>query len=537
VLRKRRAIWLGLVGVVVPLAVMLALQYYWLVDLEKTSGIARHATLQKFLQVVDKEIYYYYASLAERTLNVPSSMITEERIRKVGWTFKKARPVGVKRLFLVSYRTPDSLLFYDEPTGSLIEPAYSNETLAVWAATAPYNILAKTEATIEECKLSVDERSPGFVMILNPITDEQSHLVAVAGMVLDQDFLEQAVLKKAIQATLPKISKRDEFAVTVVDGQGRVVMTTDSWVPPGGPSEKKELTARQHLSFVFTNWTISLRDRHRTPERWARRNFTLNMSMSVALAVVLLGGVVFALRMASRELRLSEMKSDFVSNVSHELRTPIASIRVFAELMRAGKVKDPGKVQEYGEFIEAESRRLTQLVNNILDFSRIESGRKEYEFAEVDLSDLVAETVTTFAMRTRNNGFHIRYRPPEQGRLSARVDRGAIDQALSNLLDNAVKYSGESRTVDVSLGRDGDEALIEVSDEGIGISPEEQRKVFERFHRVSTGAVHDVRGSGLGLAIVHHIVAAHGGTVTVRSQLGQGSTFTIRLPMGVGSLG
>jgi signal transduction histidine kinase len=232
-------------------------------------------------------------------------------------------------------------------------------------------------------------------------------------------------------------------------------------------------------------------------------------------------------------MKLSEMKNDFVSNVSHELRTPLASIRVFGELLRLGRVENQDKVREYGEYIETESRRLTQLINNLLDFASIESGRKSYKFERVDVSELVSETLKTFGVRLRQHGFRVVFDGPAGPLPPVRVDPGAIAQSLSNLLDNAVKYSYQTgnKEIRVALRREGDAIAISVQDHGIGIPRDEQKKIFDRFHRVGTGLVHDVKGSGLGLSIVQHIVQAHGGQVTVESRAGEGSTFSILLPV------
>jgi signal transduction histidine kinase len=227
------------------------------------------------------------------------------------------------------------------------------------------------------------------------------------------------------------------------------------------------------------------------------------------------------------------MKSDFVSNVSHELRTPLASIRVFGELLRLGRVDSTDKVREYGDYIETESRRLTQLINNLLDFASIESGRKSYRFDCVDVREVVCETLKTFGVRLRQHGFRVAFDGDPGPLPPVRLDAGAIAQSLSNLLDNAVKYSHqtEDKEIRVGLRREGDSIVISVQDHGVGIPRDEQKKIFDRFHRVGTSLVHDVKGSGLGLSIVRHIVEAHHGRVTVESRVGEGSTFSIHLPI------
>src|SRR6185295_1245001 len=294
--------------------------------------------------------------------------------------------------------------------------------------------------------------------------------------------------QKSLPEYFPGESAKD-LEVLVKDGQGRLVFGTEHAAQPG-----EVVTSR--FPFVFT-----------------------------------LG---LALRSADRMMRLSTMKTDFVSNVSHELRTPLASIRVFAELLRLGRVQTPDKVREYGEYIERESRRLSRLIENILDFSRIESGRKTYTFAPTDVAQVVEGVLQSFDVHLRHHGFTVRVvadRPlPE-----VLADADALGQAIHNLLDNAVKFSGEARAIEVRLMLEDGEIVVAVADRGIGIAREEQARIFERFHRVGTGLVHEVKGSGLGLSLVHHIMQVHGGRVTVDSEPGKGSTFALHLPVGSGA--
>jgi signal transduction histidine kinase len=246
-----------------------------------------------------------------------------------------------------------------------------------------------------------------------------------------------------------------------------------------------------------------------------------------ALLVMVIG---LTFRTASREMRLSQMKADFVSNVSHELRTPLSSIRVFGEFLKMGRFKDEKKIREYGEYIETESRRLTRLIDNILDFSKIESGRKTYQFVEGDVVEVISDTLKAFEVRLQQNGFEVEFEIPPAPLPPAIIDQDAIAQAFINLLDNAVKYSGDEKKISVAVDEKDDYITISVTDYGIGIPRDERDKIFDKFYRVSTGLVHDVKGSGLGLSIVKHIVEAHNGLVTVQSRTGSGSTFTIHIP-------
>jgi signal transduction histidine kinase len=195
-----------------------------------------------------------------------------------------------------------------------------------------------------------------------------------------------------------------------------------------------------------------------------------------------------------------------------------------------GRISGFGKQQEYYEIIRKESERLTSLINNILDFSRIESGKKEYSFRETNVADLVRDTLEAYRFEIEQNGFKFEQKiasdvPPLM------VDREAIARSLLNLVNNALKYSPNEKYLGVNLYRDNGAVNLEVVDHGIGIAPKEQSKIFEKFYRVGDPLVHNTKGSGLGLSLVSHIVQAHGGEVAVESQPGHGSKFIISLPM------
>jgi signal transduction histidine kinase len=510
--------------------VLLGVQFVWLLRLERVSAIAHEAALQSFLGSVGTQIEYTYRETAERSLNLPASLFTQDHVPKAAYYWKQRPVKGAKRLFLIDFTHEEfgHFLAFDPDQASLYTPVASDESLAMILAANPLHMLNMRQHGMESAALTVDERNPDYRIVLNPILDDAGRVVGLAGMILDEDYFREtllpAIIEKAITASFAA-APREELAVMVRDGNGKPVVCV-------GNAEGRKVVAKTRLGFVFTDWEMALYSPRATPEQWARASFVFNMSFACLLAAALLGGVALALRVADRAVKLSAMKSDFVSNVSHELRTPVASIRVFGELLRTGRAPTADKVREYGEYIEAESRRLSRLIDNILDFSRIESGRKEYRFEDADLGAIVADVIRTFEVRLQPQGFRIVLSPPEAKLPLVRLDPDAIAQAFHNLLDNAVKYSGDSKEVIVHLAREGPAVTVAVQDFGVGIAPEEQRKVFERFHRVGTGLVHDVKGSGLGLSLVRHIVEAHGGSVEVTSKPGSGSIFTMRLPVG-----
>jgi len=525
---RRHTLWIGFVAVLVPLTVLLGFQFVWLARAQRMTALAHRAELGNYIEAIGTQVQYFYRSAAERTLNLPSTYLTGARLDAVALYWQRRPLPAARRLFLVDF-THDvfgNFYVFDPATGALESPPASDESLAMIVAASPWQML-RYSGSAAAPGISVDERNPEQRIVLNPILDSDSHVVGVAGMILDEKYFRKHLLPTLIADALPSYfgaSAPRDLVVSVADQSGKQVLST-------GQATGNAHKVGTHLPFVFSDWSINLHGSRSTPEQLARASFVFNAGLSALLALTLVGGLVLALRSANRAVRLSEMKSEFVSNVSHELRTPLSSIRTFSELLRLGKVSRPEKVREYGAYIEAESRRLSRLIDNVLDFARIESGRKQYRFVAADVVELVEATMSLFWVRLHESGFEVDYDFPAETLPAVVMDPDAIGQALHNLLDNAVKYSGNSRTLGVRVWRDGDCVAIAVQDHGVGIAPDEQHKVWERFHRVGTGLVHDVKGTGLGLAIVHHVVRAHGGEVKLDSAPGRGSKFTIRLPL------
>jgi signal transduction histidine kinase len=525
----RHMLWAGFAAALLPLVVLLGFQLVWLKRLQETSAIARRASLDNYLESIANDAQYYYRAAAERTLNVPAGIFLDGNLDQLAAKWAQKPIGGLGRLFVVDFTRSvyGEYRALDAEGRRLVAVPASDEAMAIISAASPWQMRAFRRGRYEGGGLVVDERSPDYRIILNPITDTESRVVAVAGIVLDPEFFRQTLLPELVDRSLREFfpqSAPGDLDVMVRDGEGRVMYGLDH---DAGDAE----VVVHRFPFVYTDWTLVLHSHRSTPERWARANFAINVTLVALLGAVLMGGIALALRTADRAMRLSQMKSDFVSNVSHELRTPIASIRVFAELLRLGRAQSPDKVREYGEFIERESRRLSRLIDNILDFARIESGRKTYAFADVDLRGVLEATLQSFEPHLRHGGFECRLRLPDEPLPAVRADADAIAQAIHNLLDNAIKYSGDARQIEVGLGRADDEIVVSVTDRGVGIPREEQSRIFDRFHRVGTGMLHDVKGSGLGLSLVHHIVQVHGGRVTVDSEPGKGSTFAIHLPL------
>jgi len=220
-----------------------------------------------------------------------------------------------------------------------------------------------------------------------------------------------------------------------------------------------------------------------------------------------------------------------VSNITHELKTPLAAIRLYAETLQQGRVRDKTESDRFLGFIHKEVVRLTALINNILDFSRIEDGKRRYTMAPANVADVVRDVVDAYSYQLRSRGFEVNF-SAAAGTPTLAIDGDAIGQAVLNLIDNAVKYSADERLIDVTVESWEDGAAIRVRDRGIGIPEPEHGKIFDAFYRVEKSLQHDVKGSGLGLAVVKHVVDAHGGRVEIHSRPGEGSTFSLLIPGG-----
>jgi signal transduction histidine kinase len=230
-----------------------------------------------------------------------------------------------------------------------------------------------------------------------------------------------------------------------------------------------------------------------------------------------------------REAHTAELRTQFVSSVTHELKTPLTSIRMFAELLQMEQPPD-ARPARFLATIVSESERLTRLLNNVLDFSRIERGQKTYHLEPASLADVVRAAVRAIQYPLEQEGFLLHVDLDEDIPPIA-VDRDALQQAMLNLLTNAMKYSGEQREIGLRLRAEPGAAVIEISDRGIGIPEREQRRIFEKFYRAPIPENREISGTGLGLSLVAHIAAAHGGRVEVTSRQGSGSTFALLLPV------
>lgn len=296
------------------------------------------------------------------------------------------------------------------------------------------------------------------------------------------------------------------------------------FVPEGDPDGLSVGANFQNLEIKFSE-----NEKEMLSSLWSVQPAFYLLALLLVLSVTLFGAYLLW-RDVRRDVRMAELRSQFVSSVSHELKTPLTAIRMFAETLRLGRSKDSEAQREYLDTIVNESERLTRLLNNVLDFSKIEQGKRVYRPETASLSEIIQTAARAMEYPLSQQGFKLHVQADE-GLPEVRVDRDAIEQAILNLLHNAMKYSGESREIELRLQRKDDYALIQVVDRGIGIDPREKERIFEKFYRIPSEENKRLPGTGFGLTLVSHIVKSHGGRIEVESAPGKGSTFSIYLPL------
>jgi len=336
--------------------------------------------------------------------------------------------------------------------------------------------------------------------------------VAMQGLVMGREWLEP------LWRTLPVPGG---MALTLTDAEDRLVLGPRSPLP--GPA------AVRRAADTALPWTIKVASADPASDsgRASARRVLLLAGLAM-LSLLVAGGGTLVWRTTARELAVAELQSDFVAAVSHEFRTPLTSLRHLTELLEDGVITSESARREYYSLLSQETRRLHRLVEALLNFARMETGRYRFRFERVDLSRLVTEVIDEFKRERMAGGFAIESRAAPG--LTCQIDRESLALAVWNLLDNAVKYSGACRTIHVVVERRSGLAAISVRDGGLGIAPREQKAIFEKFVRGDAARTSETRGTGLGLALVRRIVDGHGGTIAVESEPGRGSTFTIVLP-------
>ena len=372
----------------------------------------------------------------------------------------------------------------------------------------------------------IQDRFPGtleddlFLVSYSIMPNFRSEQTFYSGLYWDLNFLKNRMIPKILE----DLSKDSGLDFKIIDVKDQNIS-----------SGKDTLTSGESMALTFRMFPLPWKLLVSHPEikaleRSARREiFFYGLLLTVIVTLMLFGAVMIA-RDISREAETNRLKTEFVNNISHELKTPLTLIRLYGETLQRKENLTNKEKKECYEIITKESERLSHLINNVLDFSRIEMGRKEFNLKKGNLQDVIRDTLESYRYHLEKKGFTI-HSDIASDLPEMNFDGEAIESVLINLLSNAMKFSPKEKEVTIKLFRDNGNAVLQVVDKGIGISQKEIPKIFERFYQSENKVSSETRGSGLGLTLVKHIIEAHGGEVGVESEPGKGSTFSVMLPI------
>lgn len=404
-------------------------------------------------------------------------------------------------------------LYLFDPRGELLYPRMARPEDAEAMARLLADVAPETQGRGGRRYLVADD-----LVVLAASVRSRAGKPLLAAIVPDLTVLRREVLERALgggegTAIVAVLDHRDRplYSRASLDGADRVVAVD--------------------LREGLPQWRVALYEpRGLSPRETVRRQIAVFTAAFGVLIAVIVTGIVVTARLMRRETEMARLKADFVANVSHDLKTPLSVIRMFGETLELGRVTDEAKRREYYHVIARESERLSRLIDNVLDFSRIEGGRRTYDMVPTAVEPVIRDALDAFAYPLKQGGFKVEV-DVASDLPEISMDADAIGQALANLIDNAIKYSGERRELQVGASVVDGHVALSVRDGGLGIPAEEQARIFDKFYRVGRSDTQGRRGSGVGLALVRHIVEAHGGRVTVESRVGAGSRFTLWLPL------
>lgn len=535
-LRKRRAIlmvtWLAVIAL--PLVILGLLTARQIGNTADALNAREHQTLLQTARLAARELFYVISQEEGELLRF-LDLETPESLTESLATAEAAFP-GVRCFALMD----DGTLAYPldgEESAAQAEPASGVDARRSWDAYVSSLGRANAVHVVRRRQREILGRIAGSDVARVHFASESPDLIASllrlrtpAGQGVLGLCWDKTLIVKWGQAAAAHVVPEGYFLDAAdADGKPLFRLTADGKAPGASDSGTGVSLAFETEARGFP-WKITIAPVD--PARLGRlitRQVYFYAAVMIFLCFLILGGAWLLVRLALKEMELGRLKTDFAANVSHELRTPLALIRASADTLATRQDLERAQIDRYLGIIRKESKRLSDLVNTVLEFARIGRKAGTYDLATADVAALLTDFLETYGPHVREQGFELHTRLPG-GPLFARVDREALHLVLVNLLDNAVKFSGNQKSIAVTLDAHDGQARLRVRDLGIGIDPRDQKRIFDSFFRVEGEFVKKTRGTGIGLALAREIVHSHGGQITVESKPGKGSTFTVQLP-------
>lgn len=541
------------VVVAIPMAVLFYFQFRSLNDLEATSAVVLRQlssdTAESLTRSVEDYLKRPHISVL---LRIPQSRTEPLDVAWIDPIFREGliESPFVESFFIWTERGPraNTWLAYDQ--ASLAEPAEAlaarfRADPAIGAKLLPrLQELVKMRMAIVAFTEEINGRKHYVQAQLRFDGPTRGRMTSVVAFAVDAEKLRAQFIPSVLRDWLATIQQPSGFPpleTEVLDEDGARIFASH----PERPDAGEPVDERSFAIIFFDKELLEFAapyEQHR--EIWGLRtsygprpipeivsaSTRPQQALMIVLAIFMGLGVFLVAGAAAREVRVAEIKSNFVASVSHDLKTPLALIQLFAETLELGRVRTPERAQEYYRIINGEAKKLTRLIENILDFSRMEAGLRPYRMEPADLRETVTKVLARMETQFSQGHFEVTTTiEPDLPHVLA--DEGAAEQAIENLLANAMKYSGENRTIEVAARRAGGHIVVSVTDHGIGISRREQGRIFRKFYRVQRELGGGPQGTGLGLAIVDHTMRGHGGFVRVESEPAHGSTFSLHFPI------
>ena len=488
-------------AVVLPAVILAVLGYFTLYQWKNSAELLLKEQAREMASMAAEKVQMVLVRAEDEILANIQSIVTSADFTPRSLEKLAAETPFIQRLYLFDRRgKPLFPLNWKEENAGIFSELLAEIPQGFWERGGRRHLVLRDQVILAAVLKSRDGRPLLAALTRNP-------------EVLRRDILEQTLGKQEGSSIL-----------TVVDRQDRLVYTRE-------PLDRADRIVTVSFGEVLPFWRVALYQPHGiSPQEAVRRQIMIFGVAFCLLLGVIVAGLFATYRLVRRETEMARLKADFVANVSHDLKTPLSLIRMYAETLEMNRLPDEPKRREYYSVITRESERLSRLIDNVLDFSRIESGRWKYNIVPTAVEPLIREVIDSFSYPLAQEGFKVEVTvAPDLPDLP--IDPDAVSQALANLVDNAIKYSGDLKRLHVEVKQVNDTVAISVADQGIGIPREEHERIFEKFYRVGRSETQGRRGSGVGLALVRHVAEAHGGRVTVESRPGDGSRFTLWLPV------